>query len=116
MKGNSLLQGVEHMLMSLPLVCTPLTPAPVLQYKDGLVAHLDAVLQQYIAAHHLQPLRLFITGAPAAGKSDMAARYRYHDLLNDRHIAVSHALLTSQTVATIRFVLAEVPTLLSCQV
>lgn len=68
--------------MSLPLVCTPVTPAPALQYKDGLIAHLDAVLQQYIAAHHLQPLRLFITGAPAAGKSDMAARYGCPELLN----------------------------------
>ena len=63
------------MLVSLPLICTPITPAPALQYKEGPIAHLDAVLQQYIAAHQLQPVRLFITGPPAAGKSDIAARY-----------------------------------------
>ena len=71
------MQGIEHMLVSLPLICTPVTPAPALQYKEGPIAHLDAVLQQYIAAHHLQPLRLFITGAPAAGKSEIASRHAY---------------------------------------
>lgn len=74
MMYSNVLQGIEHMLISLPLVCTPVTAAPALQYKEGLISHLDAVLQQYIAAHQLQPLRLFITGAPAAGKSDLASR------------------------------------------
>ena len=66
------------MLVNLPLVCTPLTPAPALQYKEGLVAHLDAVVQQYIEQRHLQPLRLFIAGPPAAGKSAIASRCVTH--------------------------------------
>lgn len=62
------------MLMHLPMTCSPLETPPILQYADGLIAHLDTVVQQYIEGHSLQPLRVMLTGPPAAGKSSLAAR------------------------------------------
>ena len=62
------------MLLNLPMTRTPLNTAVELQYADGILAHLDKVAQQYIEGHALQPLRLMLTGPPAAGKSSVAAR------------------------------------------
>ncbi|DBA87705.1 hypothetical protein WJX77_003659 [Trebouxia sp. C0004] len=71
-------QGIEHMLLNLPMTLTPLDTPPCLQYTDGLIAHLDVVVQQYIESHSLQPLRVMITGPPAVGKSSLAARLAQH--------------------------------------
>ncbi|DBA71290.1 TPA: Adenylate kinase 7 [Trebouxia sp. C0005] len=71
-------QGIEHMLLNLPMTLTPLDTPPSLQYADGLIAQLDAVVQQYIEGHSLQPLRMMITGPPAVGKSSLAARLAQH--------------------------------------
>jgi len=62
------------MLLNVPMTLTPLDTPPSLQYADGFVAHLDAVVQQYIEGRSLQPLRMMITGPPAVGKSLLAAR------------------------------------------
>ncbi len=67
-------QGIEHMLLNVPMTLTPLDTPPCLQYANGFIAHLDAVVQQYIEGHSLQPLRMMITGPPAVGKSSLAAR------------------------------------------
>ena len=68
------MQGIEHLLVNLPLTRTPLTLAPELQYQDGLIANLESVMQQYIQGRSLQPLRLLLSGPPAVGKSVLAAR------------------------------------------
>lgn len=62
------------MLLNVPMTLTPLETPPCLHYPDGFIAHLDAVTQQYIEGHSLQPLRMMITGPPAVGKSSLAAR------------------------------------------
>ena len=62
------------MLGNLPLSRTPLPLMPQLQNQDGLIAHLDSVMQQYIQGRSLQPLRLLLSGPPAVGKSALAAR------------------------------------------
>ena len=62
------------MLLNLPMTRTPLASPVALQYADGIVAHLDSVVKQYIDRRSLQPLRLMLTGPPAAGKSSLASR------------------------------------------
>ena len=62
------------MLLNLPMTRTPLESPLELQYADGIVAHLDKVVQQYIEGRTLQPLRLMLTGPPAVGKSSLAVR------------------------------------------
>ncbi len=62
------------MLVDLPMTLTPLDTPPSLQYMDGLIAHLDSVVQQYIEGRSLQPLRVMLSGSPAVGKSSLAAR------------------------------------------
>ena len=62
------------MLLNLPMTRTPLVSPVALQYADGIVTHLDSVVQQYLARRCLQPLRLMLTGPPAVGKSSLASR------------------------------------------
>lgn len=62
------------MLLNLPMTRTSLASAVELQYADGILAHLDSIVQQYIGSHCLEPLRLMLTGPPAAGKSSLASR------------------------------------------
>ena len=62
------------MLLNLPMTRTPLASPVELQYANGVVAHLDNVVQQYIDCRSLQPVRLMLTGPPAVGKSSLASR------------------------------------------
>ena len=47
-------------------------PGHSLAYPDGFLAHFDALRTQFVDQHHLQPVRLVLTGPPCSGKSALA--------------------------------------------
>ena len=62
-------RGTDRFTLDLALSTTPL-PAPAAyrpQYAAGLLAHLDAVVDEYLESRGARPLRLVLTGPPMAG-------------------------------------------------
>ena len=63
-------RGTDRFTLDLALSTTPL-PAPAAyrpQYAAGLLAHLDAVVDEYLEGRGVRPLRLVLTGPPMAGE------------------------------------------------
>ena len=63
-------------VLDLPLRTTPLAAEmPFVPWRDGsLLNNLESVAAEYVAARGLSPLRILVRGAPASGKSLVAAR------------------------------------------
>ncbi|KAK9812921.1 hypothetical protein WJX72_005801 [[Myrmecia] bisecta] len=74
------MKGIERYLLELPMSPTHLPLPPTLHYHDGLLANLDTIAQQYLAARQLAPMKVLLAGPPAAGKTywadKLAAEYQ----------------------------------------
>jgi adenylate kinase len=60
------------------------------RYPLGFVAHVDAVVQDYIHCMDLRPLRIVVLGPPRAGKTTVAAAVaKAYDL---PHVSIAHVV------------------------
>jgi hypothetical protein len=68
--------GAQLQALDLPVLTTPLPAGAGYQpqYSPGLLAHLPAVVAQFVEARRLSPLRVLLTGPPYSGARPLLSR------------------------------------------
>eukprot|EP00742_Colponemidia_sp_Colp-10_P000791 GILJ01000857.1.p1 GENE.GILJ01000857.1~~GILJ01000857.1.p1 ORF type:complete len:699 (-),score=133.23 GILJ01000857.1:66-2090(-) len=90
---------VEPLQLDLELIPSSILVGEEVQFdwfcENGLVANIELVCQEYRECRRLTPVKIFITGPPASGKSFHGKKLAEH--YNVPHIQIQHVIALAKT-------------------